>query len=1077
MAVIEPTNQPTNQPTHFGLLVGLLVGLFVGGLVGWVVDERLQPRGVVYGVPPTYTLADHALGVNVDLTKIDVAARENFFRVAPSLGIRWLRQPIAWREIALTPKSTDWLKLDRAIEDSRARGFKILAVLKDSPDWTREPQRPMSAPPKDARAFGEFARAVASRYKNKIDAYQIWDEPNLSSGWGGQYPDAVAYATLLREGAINLRAADPHAKVISAALAPTSESGPLNLNEPEYLRQLYRAGARDFFDAVGAEPFGFWSGPDDRRVDVSVLNFSRVILLREVMQANGDGSKAIWATSFGWYVKGAADSSFGGDTAEQQSARTLDSIRRARDEWPWLGPLMFARWQPEGENDPRSGFALIRSDGSPSALLQRLQHNSAEPKLATAGRYAADSDSASYPQSWRVTSEGADIPQGDSTPLKITFRGTRFDLTLRRGVFEGFLFVRVDGEPANALPRDEQGRSYVALYDPLAQVTDITLARGLTDGVHTIEIVPQGGWGQWSLTGWVVARERETFMAWPLLGAAVGALLSSLIVMRPTHLTFHVSRFTFYVSRITPHVSRFTFYVSRFTSLTIFAAGALLYLSPNVLISWALILILGILIVWRLDVGLALVALAIPFYLQPKSLGVGAYSVVEIVVLLCALSFSVRWLMTQWNKKQPTGEKVAITLSPCHPSASSGQALVTLSRAKHVTRHSSPFDFLVILWLIAGGVGVLNAQLFGVANREFRVVFIEPALYYFMLSRSRSDVSRVGRACGAPHTRPAAGATRDVWPIVNAFIAGAVVISLKGLADWLTQTDLITAEGVLRVRSVYFSPNNLALYLDRVAPLILSLALYGQTRRPLYLGAFVVVMAALYLTFAKGAWLLALPAAFIFILFMRGLQTPVFWRSTLEAQRSGAEHTGFSASPRKRVSGWLPVAVASLVVLVALSLSVLPVLGTERLRSVFDFTAGTTFIRVQLWQSAIQMIREHPIFGVGLDQFLYQYRTRYILPSAFVEANLSHPHNILLDFWTRLGLLGVALLFLLLVLFWRRALALYRRQLEGDERALTLGLMASMLAALAHGLIDNSFFLVDLAFVLMLTLGIVKRET
>ena len=33
--------------------------------------------------------------------------------------------------------------------------------------------------------------------------------------------------------------------------------------------------------------------------------------------------------------------------------------------------------------------------------------------------------------------------------------------------------------------------------------------------------------------------------------------------------------------------------------------------------------------------------------------------------------------------------------------------------------------------------------------------------------------------------------------------------------------------------------------------------------------------------------------------------------------------------------------------------------------------------------------------------------------------------------------------------------------------------MASMLAALAHGLIDNSFFLVDLAFVLMLTLAIV----
>ena len=35
--------------------------------------------------------------------------------------------------------------------------------------------------------------------------------------------------------------------------------------------------------------------------------------------------------------------------------------------------------------------------------------------------------------------------------------------------------------------------------------------------------------------------------------------------------------------------------------------------------------------------------------------------------------------------------------------------------------------------------------------------------------------------------------------------------------------------------------------------------------------------------------------------------------------------------------------------------------------------------------------------------------------------------------------------------------------------------MASMVAALAHGLIDNSFFLVDLAFVLMLTLALVAN--
>ena len=53
------------------------------------------------------------------------------------------------------------------------------------------------------------------------------------------------------------------------------------------------------------------------------------------------------------------------------------------------------------------------------------------------------------------------------------------------------------------------------------------------------------------------------------------------------------------------------------------------------------------------------------------------------------------------------------------------------------------------------------------------------------------------------------------------------------------------------------------------------------------------------------------------------------------------------------------------------------------------------------------MIRDHPLFGVGLDNFLYAYRGRYILDAAWQEPNLNHPHNIILDFATRLGLLGL----------------------------------------------------------------------
>jgi len=74
-----------------------------------------------------------------------------------------------------------------------------------------------------------------------------------------------------------------------------------------------------------------------------------------------------------------------------------------------------------------------------------------------------------------------------------------------------------------------------------------------------------------------------------------------------------------------------------------------------------------------------------------------------------------------------------------------------------------------------------------------------------------------------------------------------------------------------------------------------------------------------------------------------------------------------------------------------------------------------------------------------------------------------------------LGILGVIAIGWLLFAFFGKALGLYRQLEERDLKALLLGLMASMVAFLAHGLIDNSYFLVDLAFVFCLTLGIMTR--
>ncbi|MEP7359920.1 MAG: O-antigen ligase family protein, partial [Anaerolineales bacterium] len=349
-------------------------------------------------------------------------------------------------------------------------------------------------------------------------------------------------------------------------------------------------------------------------------------------------------------------------------------------------------------------------------------------------------------------------------------------------------------------------------------------------------------------------------------------------------------------------------------------------------------------------------------------------------------------------------------------------------------RRLSLSDWGVAAFLAVATLSTLSAELQGVAWREYRLVMLEPVLFYLVLRTTRLD-------------------RRALWRIFDFLLAGAVYVALIGIYQYITHTDLITAEGgVARIRSVYGSPNNLALFLGRVLPLAVSTAVFaGQPlRRWLYGAAAALLGLTILLTFSKGALLLGVPAALAVIVVAR-------W----------GRH------------GWLALAAV-----LALAVISLPLLArVPRFADLLDFTSGTSFFRVQLWISAWRMWLDHPWLGVGPDNFLQLYRSRYILPEAWQEPNLSHPHNVLLDFLSRLGLLGFAAGAALMLGFWQSAIRAYRRlRSAGPSQPqnlpllpLAVGLMGLVADMLAHGLVDHSFFLVDLAYVFFLALAAVQH--
>ncbi len=293
----------------------------------------------------------------------------------------------------------DWQLSDAVINAIRQANLIPVIVLDGSPAWARAPQDRGAngsalAPPADPATFARFAGQFARRYAGQLHFYQIWNEPNIAPHWGNHQIEPVGYAQLLKPAAAAIRAADPTAVILAAALAPTADRGHTAIDEIYFLQRLYAAGAASSFDAVAVEPFGFDFSPNDPHRQLNLLNFQRVVLVRQVMIAAGDGTTPIWAVRFGWNTT--PNSPWGTVLPARQAQYAHDALDIAYRHWPWLVGIGWAIDQPIAQaDDPAWGFSLTHSLASvfkewilanPPAL-HRTADTQREFPLTTAAEY------------------------------------------------------------------------------------------------------------------------------------------------------------------------------------------------------------------------------------------------------------------------------------------------------------------------------------------------------------------------------------------------------------------------------------------------------------------------------------------------------------------------------------------------------------------------------------------------------------------------------------------------------------------------------------------------------------------
>lgn len=310
-------------------------------------------------------------------------------------------------------------------------------------------------------------------------------------------------------------------------------------------------------------------------------------------------------------------------------------------------------------------------------------------------------------------------------------------------------------------------------------------------------------------------------------------------------------------------------------------------------------------------------------------------------------------------------------------------------------------NWAIGLFMLSALVSVLVSPEKTRAIGQLKAFFVEPVLlfYSFILLFNEKQNLKL--------------ALRSVFFSSN-------IISLFGLFQYFTFFGLpirFWGSGLepLRIVSLFEYPNALALFLAPLIGLFFTLEIKNYLmfeNKWISRTGLTLMSLALLLTFSRGAWLAVLITLSLLFVKELGLKRTVY--------------------------------LAATVVLIGL---MLPEFRERLLAGVSDPSSQAHW---DLMTIGVNKVFESPFLGNGL----YGFRAT-LEQSNFAGEILNYPHNIFLNFWLEIGLMG------LLAFGWIINLALHQQKKYLSVEALAASVF--LLIVILHGLVDAPYFKNDLA--------------
>ena len=230
-----------------------------------------------------------------------------YFDKAVAANLSWVRDAIRWSDVQPTQTQWAWAATDQKVREAKMQGLKLLVILHATPGWANG-NKANNVPSPDRALWTTYVRNVVQRYNGsldpllKVDAYQIWNEPDIYDGgdgvgWNLNEGFRPHYADYVHDAALEIKTYGAGALVVAGAYSSREEWKARVINMAYQIQNnVYPEGPlSNFIDVLSFHANGVGDEYSDHATDRAKFRIS------EHAQYNpATACKPKWITEYGY---------------------------------------------------------------------------------------------------------------------------------------------------------------------------------------------------------------------------------------------------------------------------------------------------------------------------------------------------------------------------------------------------------------------------------------------------------------------------------------------------------------------------------------------------------------------------------------------------------------------------------------------------------------------------------------------------------------------------------------------------------------------------------------------------------